>query len=126
MPRYVILEHDYPSVHWDLMLESGEVLRTWRLTAVPQPGGQAVTATATFDHRPMYLDYEGPIRGNRGHVVRWDHGMFTWQKMESDRLAVELDGVRLRGVMVLERTSHSEWALTFTGEAKRQQHGRNR
>src|SRR5205807_395991 len=43
MPRFVILEHDHPELHWDLMLEAGPVLRTWRLAAPPQPG-RAVAA----------------------------------------------------------------------------------
>ena len=114
MPRYVILEHDHPGLHWDLMLEAGDVLRTWRLTAPPQPG-KVVPATATLDHRRRYLDYEGPVSGNRGRVVRWDRGTFCWQKTESDHLAVELNGVRLQGTMVLDRTDAEEWALTFTG-----------
>jgi hypothetical protein len=112
MPRYVILEHDHPSLHWDLMLESGDILRTWRLTAAPQPG-MVIAATATLDHRRIYLDYEGPVSGNRGRVVRWDHGTFSWQQTESDRLAVVLNGVRLRGTVVLKRANALEWALTF-------------
>lgn len=112
MPRYVILEHDHPSLHWDFMLESGDVLRTWRLPAVPQRG-ETVTATAAFDHRPMYLDYEGPISGNRGRVVRWDHGTFVWYQTEADRLALELDGARLRGTVVLERADADKWILRF-------------
>lgn len=112
MPRYVILEHDHPSLHWDLMLESGEVLRTWRLTAPPEPG-KAVAATATFDHRRVYLDYEGPISGNRGQVGRWDHGTFTWQASEEDRLELELKGIRLRGVLIMKRLTARKWILTF-------------
>src|SRR5262245_3351063 len=78
MPRYVVLEHDHPELHWDFMLEAGEVLRTWRLAAPPGAEG-AIPATAVFDHRPFYLDYEGPVRGGRGFVRRWDAGTFTWQ-----------------------------------------------
>ena len=112
MSRYVILEHDHPSLHWDFMLEVGDVLRTWRLTAVPQ-AGEAVSATAVFDHRPLYLDYEGPISGNRGRVVRWDCGTFIWLNMETERLALELNGARLRGVIVLERAAADTWILRF-------------
>jgi hypothetical protein len=115
MPRYVILEHDHPFLHWDLMLESGEVLRSWRLAAPPQPA-KWVTATATPDHRRLYLDYEGPVSGNRGRVLRWDHGTFTWQKTDNDHLAVRLDGVRLRGTAVLQRIDTEEWALTWAEE----------
>jgi hypothetical protein len=112
MPRYVILEHDHPSLHWDFMLESGDSLRTWRLTALPKPG-ETVHATAVFDHRRIYLDYEGPVSGNRGRVARWDHGTFTWQKTETDRLALELNGVRFRGAIVLERADADKWILRF-------------
>jgi len=113
MPRFVILEHDHPSLHWDLMLESGEVLRTWRLTRPPEPG-RAVSATATFDHRRVYLDYEGPISGNRGQVSRWDYGTFSWRESEEDRLELELTGMRLRGVLSMRRSTDPEWVLTVT------------
>ena len=58
MPRFVILEHDHPERHWDLMLEANGVLRTWRLHAAPELGN-TVVATPSFDHRLAYLDYEG-------------------------------------------------------------------
>ena len=72
-----------------------------------------VAATATFDHRRMYLDYEGPVSGKRGRVLRWDHGTFSWQKNEDDHLAVELNGVRLHGSVVLKRAGAEEWTLSF-------------
>src|SRR4051794_4884883 len=55
MPRFVILEHDWPSPHWDFLLEFGPVLRAWRLSADPAPG-RAVPAEPNADHRPFYLD----------------------------------------------------------------------
>jgi hypothetical protein len=112
MPRYVILEHDHPQRHWDMMLEAGEMLRTWRLAAPPQPG-QAVLAEASFAHRAMYLDYEGPVRGGRGHVVRWDAGSFTWVADESDQVRVHLEGGRCRGLAVLRRNADQGWSLTL-------------
>lgn len=112
MPRYVILEHDHPSLHWDLMLEAADVLRTWRLAAPPQPG-KVVAATAIGDHRLMYLDYEGPVGGNRGRVLRWDHGTFAWRKTENDSLVLELNGVRLQGLAVLKRARADEWTFAL-------------
>src|SRR5690242_15495503 len=76
VPRFVILEHDYPERHWDLMFEAGPVLKTWRLAGCPRPGGVAVEAEESFDHRPIYLDYEGPVSGGRGTVTRRDAGDF--------------------------------------------------
>ena len=97
MPRYVILEHDHPQLHWDSMLESGQVLRTWRLAEPPRTG-RAIQAEASFDHRPIYLDYEGPVRGGRGRVVRWDTGTFHWEVDEPGRVIVRFAGKRGHGL----------------------------
>jgi hypothetical protein len=115
MPRYVILEHDHPHLHWDLMLEAGEVLQTWRLDAPPRAGA-AVGAEPSFDHRLLYLDYEGPIGGGRGRVVRWDAGTCTQDEDNDDRLRIHFAGGRLRGTALLARTGGA-WRLTFEEEA---------
>jgi hypothetical protein len=117
VPRYVILEHDHPELHWDLMLEAGEILRTWRLAAPPQPG-EAVAAEASFDHRPVYLDYEGPISGGRGRVVRWDAGTFCWEEQAANRLVLRLDGTRLQGTALLKRNKTGGWCLTIEGPCR--------
>jgi hypothetical protein len=115
MPRFVILEHDHPQLHWDLMLECGPVLRTWRLAAFPR-AGQTVAATASLPHRPLYLDYEGPVSGNRGNVKRCDGGIFEWITPETERegnaLAVRLEGRRLRGRLALWRIG-VKWSVTL-------------
>jgi hypothetical protein len=115
MPRYVILEHDHPIRHWDFMLEVGEVLRTWRLEAPPSPG-QGVRAEASFDHRPLYLDYEGPLSGGRGSVARWDAGTFAWAANTEARVVAHLEGGRLRGTAVLERVASGAWSLRIEPE----------
>src|SRR5438874_1448276 len=102
MPRFVILEHDHPHLHWDLMLECGEVLRTWRL-AEPPEGFAEVPAESSFDHRLIYLDYEGAVSGNRGTVRRWDHGNYGIADEQADRLVLWFEGARLRGRAILER-----------------------
>jgi len=112
MPRFVILEHDYPTRHWDLMLESGPVLRTWRLSTPPE-AGRSIEAEASFDHRPVYLDYEGPVSGDRGVVKRWDTGTFSWESDTPDRVAVQLTGRRIAGRVVLLRDGGA-WSLTVT------------
>ena len=69
MPRFVVLEHRWGGVHWDLMLEDGPALRTWSLDA--PPGLDApILARERPPHRPLYLDHEGPVGGDRGHVRR--------------------------------------------------------
>ncbi len=114
MDRYVILEHDSPVLHWDFMLEAGAALRTWRLAAPPREG-QAIEACALGDHRLAYLDYEGPVSGNRGTVKRWDQGSFACQKAGPGRVEVRLKGERLQGVARLEPEEGVRWRFTFQG-----------
>lgn len=114
MPRFVILEHDHPERHWDLMLEDGAALRTWRLSGPPGEG--PVSAEPSFDHRLMYLDYEGPVSGGRGRVVRWDGGTFAWRGREEGLVVVALAGQRGRGVLRLERTGPDAWRASWQAE----------
>ncbi len=113
MPRFVILEHDHPHLHWDLMLEHGEVLRTWRLAEPPKDTGE-VAAEASFDHRLFYLDYEGPVSGNRGTVRRWDHGVYRVENAQTDRLVLRFEGSRLHGQVLLERQGE-KWTFRWEG-----------
>ncbi|MBI1312570.1 hypothetical protein GC176_14855 [bacterium] len=102
MPRFVLLEHDHPFLHWDLMLEWGDALRTWRLDQVPR-NAASIPVERLPDHRSAYLDYEGPVSGNRGTVRRIDTGEFTLLEScagSSDSegsIAFRLTGGTLRG-----------------------------
>ena len=115
MPRFAILEHDHPALHWDFLLENGDVLLSWRLSAPPAPGA-AVDARKSFDHRLLYLDYEGPVSGGRGAVIRWDGGAFEWEMREPGQVAVRLAGGRLRGVLRLEQSDGEIWRGRFTAD----------
>ena len=101
MPRFAILEHDWPSLHWDFLLESGGVLRAWRVLAEPTPGTQA-QVEPIGDHRLLYLDYEGAVSNNRGTVKRWDAGTFEWLTDTAERVEVVLQGKRVKGRVVIE------------------------
>src|SRR5437764_12400592 len=89
MPRFVILEHDWPTRHWDLLLEAGDVLRAWRLLEEPELG-QTIRAEPNADHRLMYLDYEGPVSGDRGSVKRWAAGVFQCSRNDSAEVMVDV------------------------------------
>ncbi len=116
MPRFVILTHDHPTLHWDLMLEHGGVLRTWRLQREPQIG-VAIAAQPLPDHRLAYLDYEGPVRGNRGTVVRWDRGTYELLEEQSHRLAIRLEGARIRGMAEWRwHGDEGRWLFTHRSE----------
>src|SRR5438045_327544 len=108
MLRFVILEHDHPSLHWDLMLETGEVLRTWRLAQPPEPA-KAISATYLAEHRRMYLDYEGPISGDRGRVRRWDSGSYDWLQQNESRLRFRLEGSRVAGTAEMTHCCGKAW-----------------
>jgi hypothetical protein len=117
--RFVILEHDHPMLHWDLLLDvpALEGLWTWRLLEHPATSG-AIRAERLPDHRRRYLDYEGPISGNRGSVTRWDAGDYVLLSDESDGgLLLEFRGDKRRGVARLSpaATVQSEpmWTLEF-------------
>jgi hypothetical protein len=96
MPRFVILEHDHPFRHWDLMLEHGTALRTWRLVKPPSAGAP-VPADALANHRLHYLEYEGPVSGNRGTVSQWDKGMYDGLVESESGVEFRLAGKKVRG-----------------------------
>jgi hypothetical protein len=113
MPRFVILTHDHPFLHWDLMLEKEAVLRTWRL--LQAPGGLGlIPAEGLPDHRLAYLDYEGPVTGNRGTVQAFDRGEYVVVVEADGLLELELQGEKLRGRATLRREVESaDWAFEF-------------
>lgn len=117
MPRFVILRHDHPHLHWDFMLETGEVLRAWRLEREPLADAGPIAATALADHRLMYLDYEGPVSGGRGTVTRWDAGEFLEESRGAARhgrqVRVWLLGRLASGRVVLEWHSGNDWTFAW-------------
>ena len=101
MPRFVLLEHRWDGVHWDLMLEVGDALRTWALDAPAVEPGVTLPARALPDHRLIYLEYEGEVSGGRGVVRRVDRGTYEVRQWEPDRVRVRLEGDQLRGEVEL-------------------------
>jgi len=103
MPRFVVLRHESPhGVHFDFMLEAGDVLKTWALPQPPQPGLE-MEGKALADHRLAYLDYEGPISGGRGSVRCWDRGIYNMVEQSDARWVVELAGEKVAGIATLCR-----------------------
>lgn len=98
--QFVILEHDHPVLHWDFMLEREGALKTWRLFNEPA-SGRKVRAEPIADHRIEYLDYEGPVSGNRGSVKRWDKGTYNLETSANGTLTIRLNGSRLVGTVVV-------------------------
>src|SRR6267142_2239652 len=106
MPRFVVLLHQTPAgfsrgTHFDLMLEHGDALRTWALDKLPA-AGETVTAERLPDHRPLYLDYEGKVGGERGGVSRDDAGDYDVIEDIPTVLVVRLCG-GLQGTLTLQQ-----------------------
>jgi len=97
--RFVILHHRQdPGEHWDLMLEKGEVLWTWRLARDPLDlQNYPIPAERIDDHRKAYLTYEGPISGGRGMVRRVEEGTYSCEAEGVDDLSFRLTGPSLNG-----------------------------
>lgn len=111
--RFVILEHRLErGVHWDFMLEWGEILRTWSLQQPPDSGGEIV-AKGLPDHRKQFLDYEGPVSKGRGSVNRWGSGTFRLLEESCRTVQVELLGQRIAGTATLSCHSDDAAAWSF-------------
>lgn len=113
--RFVVLRHEVgDAVHWDLMLEHGERLATWRLSRPPsRRSAELIPAERIGEHRRAYLDYEGPVSGDRGVVIRHDAGTFSLEAESPDAWDLHFRGRELVGRYRLSRkgSSSGEWTL---------------
>ncbi len=112
--RFVIQEHQTSEgVHWDLMLECGEVLSTFRLEQGPaQVLVQPVGAEKIFDHPLRFLSYEGPVQQGTGRVHLVERGIYHEIESQDDRLVLDLSGTILEGRFTLARIGQTEWRLS--------------
>ena len=117
----VLLFHEVPpslakasgrGSHWDLMIATDDdgLLRTWALDELPdltRSDAFLIAARSLPDHRRDYLEYEGPVSGNRGSVSRVAAGTATWKRKT---LGAEEILLRLENDRTEER---SVWAVEF-------------
>lgn len=95
--RYVILHHTgVASPHFDFMfeMEPEADLTTFRCPIWPPSPGEIWEELP--EHRRAYLEYEGPVSNNRGHVRRIDAGLIDHVVLAADppTLGLALDGER--------------------------------
>lgn len=118
MLRFVLLEHHWNGLHWDLMIERepGGRLRTWAIDAEVVPGVE-LPARVLLDHRRHYLDYEGPISDGRGDVRRLDEGTCEIHAESDEGLLFHFAGRYLTGPASLRVTSGAiggaSWVFRF-------------
>lgn len=98
MPRWVLLRHDLPdgSSHLDWLLEpapGASELVSFRVQVRPDdPGVTAFVAERIGAHRPLYLDYAGPVSGGRGTVSPVSRGECTILTDEAWGIEIMLSG----------------------------------
>jgi len=117
--RFTLLEHDHPEGrHWDLLLEppEGELLWCWALDGPPVTS-RPIAARRLNDHRPKYLDYEGPISDARGKVHRWDTGTYELLDRNDRQWVLRLAGDQTVGRAVLRRLDADHWEFLLTTTA---------
>jgi hypothetical protein len=99
------------------MLEADESLLTWELRELPTAwggtGAAAIDATRLPNHRLAYLDYEGPVSGDRGSVRCVVEGTFEMLEQSEQRIRATLDSPTIRGAIELVHTTDS-WQLRVT------------
>lgn len=115
MPRFAIVQHDHPYPHFDLFLEAGSVLRSWRLP-LSFPSSEPFAVEPTANHRLVYLDYEGPISNDRGTVVKVDSGTFQWVRDDPQQLVILLSGAEYTGRLAIALVPHGRWTAQFDPE----------
>ena len=100
--------------HWDFMLEVDDGLATWEISE-PIEENKLLAATRLADHRKHYLDYEGPVSGNRGEVARWDFGEYQTISRHEIGWTVELYGQRLKGrvSLSLSNPATQRWLISL-------------
>lgn len=96
--RFVVLHH-VPGAgfdrtdheHFDWMFESDDGLRTWATTVCDfDHCDLELRGRSLPPHRIAYLDYEGPVSGDRGTVRRVLSGTYTITDDGDDRFAANL------------------------------------
>jgi hypothetical protein len=111
--RFVVQEHTTPQgVHWDLMIEKGDALMTFRLAESPENAtNHGVEATRIADHPLRFLTYEGPVQKGTGHVRIVDRGDYTLLDEQGGTISIEFRGTILQGGFTLTRIEEPLWRL---------------
>jgi DNA ligase D-like protein (predicted 3'-phosphoesterase) len=118
MARFVVQLHDATTLHFDLRLELGGVLRSWAVPKGPSldPAVKRL-AMQVDDHSLEAGEFEGVHEGSRrgtGAVIVWDEGEFDLVRASDDHIVVAVNGKKLKGGFALTRTDDRRWVLVKT------------
>ena len=113
--RFVVQLHDATTLHFDLRLQIGDVLRSWAVPKGPSldPRTRRL-AVPVEDHDLAAGDFEGVHEGHRrgtGAVIVWDEGAAEIVSDEPGHMSFVLHGTKLTGGFALTRTGERRWIL---------------
>ncbi len=113
--RFVVQLHDATTLHFDLRILAGGVLRSWAVPKGPSldPAVRRL-AVPVEDHALAEGDFEGVHEGARrgtGAVIIWDEGPAGILRDEPGHMSVTLHGSKLSGGFALTRTGPKRWIL---------------
>ncbi len=113
--RFVIHKHTQEGrIHWDLMIEWGDILKTWRLDAPPEKlSSQKTKATPIFDHDKKFLTYQGTVNNGKGTVEIVDEGTCIVELNTENEIKINFEGKILKGNFKVARNQNNEWNLTW-------------
>jgi bifunctional non-homologous end joining protein LigD len=113
--RYVVQLHDATTLHFDLRVEIGGVLRSWAVPKGPSlDPAERRLAVPVEDHSIAAGDFEGVHEGQRrgsGAVIIWDEGTVEVLRDEPRHLSFVVRGRKLAGRFGLTRTGERSWLL---------------
>ncbi|MHC4594238.1 MAG: DNA polymerase ligase N-terminal domain-containing protein [Planctomycetota bacterium] len=112
--RFVIQKHTQgKNVHWDFMLQSGEVLQTYRLDKAPEEVlRQTANAVKIFNHPLKFLTYQGAVNKGRGNVRLTEAGTYQIIHQKHNRIELSLNGQILKGKFTLIHIKNDDWQFT--------------
>jgi hypothetical protein len=113
--KYVVQRHQRQSlpIHWDLMLENGTVLETYRIGRPPEEWGKkAIEAVKIFDHPLKFLSYEGRVNKGKGMVEIADCGTYHLNKNVKNEQQISFSGKILKGEFRLRQIKEDTWELS--------------
>jgi DNA ligase D-like protein (predicted 3'-phosphoesterase) len=114
-PRFVVQLHDATTLHFDLRLQAGQVLRSWAVPKGPSldPAVRRL-AVPVADHDLAAGEFEGVHQGHvrgSGAVIIWDEGTAEILRDEPGHVSFVLRGRKLSGGYALTRTGERRWIL---------------
>src|SRR5262252_8146007 len=113
--RLVVQLHDATTLHFDLRIQAGPVLRSWAVPKGPSldPAVRRL-AVPVEDHSLEAGEFEGvhpDARRGSGAVIIWDEGPADITRDEPGHLSFVAHGSKLAGGFALTRTGPRRWVL---------------